>query len=459
MSKLTELLALWRSNPVLGIKQLFSVTPTKQQEELILAAWHPTARVAASSCQGAGKTACLVWLTFLFLLTQDDCQILITSPSYQQLTRVYQAQVAKWHHKMPKILQDQFIITKERISLKGREGFQFASLVTASAEHTENLQGGHAESYVILADEASGIEEAVFDLLLGTLSTHKGGRFIMTSNPLRASGRFYEVFIRDLSQWKTLYFSAYDSPVINKEWIAEMLETYGEDSDIFRVRVLGRFPRASNTQFFHSDIVSRAMTNEVPRGVYCAYPLIAGIDIARFGDDKTVFLLRQGPKLLHIKQYSGLSTMEVTGKLVDFYQKWKPMRINIDSIGIGAGVYDRAKELGLPVHGVIVSQKSTDPMQYLNLRSQLYGLTKQWLDNGADIPNDNELQRQLLSIEYGYNKKMQIQMMGKKEIKAKGLDSPDTIDALSYTFAGEAISRRAISIGPRKIKQSNFLWV
>jgi hypothetical protein len=459
--KLIKLLAHWRSDPVLGVRSLFGVEPTEQQKGLIYDAWHPQARVAVSSCQGAGKTASLVWLMFLFLLTQEDCRILITSPSYQQLARVFSSEIAKWHHKMPKFFQDQFVILKESVAIKGKEQFQIANMVTASAEHKENLQGGHSTSYVILADEASGIEEAVFDLLLGTLSTHSGGRFILTSNPLRASGRFYEIFHREnlAAKWRQHYFSALDSPVINEQWIQEMEETYGLDSDIYRVRVLGQFPRSATTQFFRSDKVTEAISNDIPRTHYGAFPRVAGVDIARFGDDLTVFVLRQGPKVLHIEKYSGLDNMEVVSKLVEFYQKWQPSLINMDAIGVGTGPFDRAKELGLPVHPVVVSQKSTDPLQYCNLRAQLYGLCREWLYNGADIPNDQDFEQQFLSVEYGFTPKMQIQMAQKKLIKAKGLPSPDIVDALTLTFAGEAITRRSFQTKPRPVQQSNYFWV
>ena len=131
----------------------------------------------------------------------------------------------------------------------------------------------------------------------------------------------------------------------------------------------------------------------------------------------------------------------------------------MDAIGVGTGPFDRAKELGMPVHPVVVSQKSSDPLQYCNLRAQLYGLTREWLYNGADIPSDEEFRTQLLSVEYGFTNKMQIQMAAKKLIKARGLPSPDIPDALTLTFAGEAIARRQIMTRPRKVESTNFLWV
>jgi hypothetical protein len=273
--KMIALHDIWRANPLLAIRSLFGVEPTDQQKELILAAWGDMSRVAASSCQGAGKTASLVWLMFLFLLLFEDCRVLVTSPSYQQLSRVFMTEAHKWYAKMPVEYRDQFIMRKETVALKGKyEGSQIASLVTASAENEENLQGGHAKHYVILADEASGIDEHVFDVLLGTLSTGNGGRFVLTSNPLRASGRFYEIFSRELPRWQRMFFSAYDSPVINKQHIEDMKETYGEDSDIFRVRILGQFPRLASTQFFSTERVNEAVATKLDSRSWSGYPLI-----------------------------------------------------------------------------------------------------------------------------------------------------------------------------------------
>jgi hypothetical protein len=184
-----------------------------------------------------------------------------------------------------------------------------------------------------------------------------------------------------------------------------------------------------------------------------------GVDVARFGDDETVFVLRQGPKLLHVIRLNGLDNMEVVSKLVDYYRMWAPQLIVIDATGTGTGVYDRAKEMELPVHPFISSLKSTDPMRYLNMRAQVYGLMRDWLDYGADIPNDKDLAKQLLSIEYGFTKKMQFQMLGKKEIKSKGLPSPDIVDAITMTFAQAALQKASAKVAPRRVKQTDYLWV
>jgi hypothetical protein len=458
------LITAWAADNVLGIESLFNVKLTEQQKNLVRLSQDPKARVAVSSCTGSGKSACLSMMTFLYLMTLPDCRVLITSPSYNQLVRVFYAELTKWHKRMPEQFQEYFKITRERIDyVNTKKYLQFASLVTSSVENKESLQGGHAENYIILGDEASGISEEAFDILLGTLSTGEGGRFILASNPVRSSGRFYEIFNRDLGTWAKLFFSAHDSPNVNPEWILEMEETYGLDSDLYRMRVLGQFPRVGVAQFISSDIVEECVHNITHPTHYSNFPKVVGVDIARFGDDSTVFILRQGPKLLDFKVYKGLDTMEVAIKVAEFSGIHQPSRIYIDSIGIGAGTYDRCKQLGLKVSEVIVSNKSTEPNVYANLRSQLWGKMRDWLMNGADLPTqakdkDTNLCAQLSSMEFAYNNKMQIQLLSKKDLKRMGHPSPDIADALALTFADSVYEGRGRAFVKRPVKKTRFMW-
>ena len=457
-AKVAQVLSIWKANPLLAMEQMYGVTPDSQQAALILAAMEPGARIAAKSAQGAGKTSTLTWLTLYFLLTLEDCRILVTSPSYQQLSRVFHSELLKWKDKLPEPFRtDFFEITKDRINIKGKP-YQMANLVTASADNEESLQGGHSENYIILADEASAIEEPIFDVLQGTLGTGSGGRFIMTANPIRNSGRFYEIFSKEPESWTRMTLSAFESGQINASWIAEMEEFYGADSDRYRVRVLAEFPRAAEEQFIPVDIVDSAMGRALMPSAYGSYPKITGVDVARFGSDLTVFTTRQGPKLLDITEHSGLDSSEVAALLVDYYHKHKPENIFIDSIGVGAGVYDQAKRFGLPVHEVIVSTKSSDPKTYFNLRSQLWGEMRTWLHNGASIPTNDKLQAQLTAMTYNYNNKLQIQLAAKKDLKKQGLESPDLPDALSLTFAPAAHGYNPAKRRARRVKRSNYLW-
>ena len=456
--KAAVLLEIWKNDPLLAMKQMYGVTPDKQQADFILDAVKEGCRIAVKSAQGAGKTSTLVWLTFYFLLTLDDCRILITSPSANQLHRVFHAEALKWHAKMPAIFQDFFEITTQRINIKGK-AFQKADLVTASAENQENLAGGHSENYIILADEASAIDELVFDVLQGTLGTGTGGRFIMTANPVRNSGRFYEIFSQKKKHWKRKTFDAFNSGQINASWVEEMASFYGEDSDKYKVRVLAQFPRVSEEQFIPTDLVEMAATRILVPSMYRNYPKYCGVDVARFGNDKTVFCIRQGPMILDITSMDNLDNVEVSAHLMDYYHKHKPEAIFIDAIGVGAGVFDTCKHMGMPVVEVVVSTKSSDPKQYFNLRSQLWGEMRDWLNNEASIPEDNRhLTAQLCAMTYGFNAKLQIQLSNKKDIKKMGLESPDEADAVSLTFASNTFMYSPSSRVARKVKRSSYLW-
>ncbi len=459
------LVETWNEDNVLGIESLFSVTLTKQQKDLVRLADDQKARCAVSSCTGSGKTAVLSMLTLLYLMVLPDCRILVTSPSFQQLNRVFASEVRKWHRRMPTQFQAYYDITRENIRYLNSKRYEnFASLVTASVENKEALQGGHAENYVVFADEASGISEEASDILLFTLSTGMGGRFIQVSNPVRSSGRFYQIFQRDDTLWNKLYFSAFDSPNVNPEWIAEMAETYGEDSDLYRMRVLGEFPRVGVAQYISADIVEETIRNNLELISYYNYPKVMGVDVARFGDDMTAFIVRQGPKIIEFKIFKGLDTMEVATRIAEYNNVHKCEAIFIDAIGIGAGTMDRCRHLGLPVVEVVVSQKSSEPSIYCNLRAQLWGEMKSWLHNGADVPvdardKDQNLSAQLTSMEYFYNNRGQLQLLAKKDLKKMGHESPDIADALAYTFAGKAFTINQRSRMKRKVKRGNFLWV
>ena len=281
----------------------------------------------------------------------------------------------------------------------------------------------------------------------------------MTANPVRNSGRFYEIFSQEKKHWERQTFDAFRSGQINSAWVEEMADFYGEDSDKYRVRVLAQFPRASEEQFIPVDIVDNAMGKMLPMSAYHNHPRVCGVDVARFGSDLTVFTIRQGPKLLDVVEYSGLDTLEVAAYLVDYYHKWQPQTIFVDAIGIGAGVYDQAKNFGLPVVEVVVSQKSSNPKEYFNLRSQLWGEMRDWLHNGASVPPNQKLKSQLTAMTYSYNNKLQIQLANKKDLKKQGLESPDIPDALSLTFAPNTYSYSPAMRVKRKVRKSNYMWV
>jgi hypothetical protein len=329
---------------------------------------------------------------------------------------------------------------------------------TCREENSESFAGLHAanSSPFYLFDEASAVPNVIWEVAEGGLTDGEPFIFVF-GNPTRNSGKFFDCFNTQKHRWHTIKVDSRKAAMTNKRQIDEWIQDYGDDSDFVRVRVKGEFPRAGDAQFIPSDAVFQATQRELQVRDFADKPKILGVDVARFGEDETVFCLRQGAKLISFETHRGLDTMEVSSKIVDAYRLHAPSAICIDGIGVGAGVVDRLKQLKLPVVDVVVSNIAEDQKQYANKRAELWGDMRNWL-NYADIPLDNELFGQLTSVEYGYNNKMQIVLEKKSDLKKRGLSSPDRADALSLTFAshGLLLPRRRFSYGAMGVKPVEY---
>ena len=456
-NKLVELLDVYRGNPVAFVRGVFGAEPTDQQIELLNAAIKTDARCAVKSATATGKTTALVWLTFYFLICYPDCRGLVTAPTASQLFRVFKSELELWHGKMNELFYPFFEIMNEKIFVVGKKGTQFFSWATGSAENKESFAGLHAAKVVLFVDEASALPKEIFDTLYGTLSSGDTS-FILVSNPVRSEGSFYNIFQRNTGDWDTFTFTSFGSPNVNQSWIDETRNYYGEDSDFYKMRVLGEFPIFSEAQFISTASVEDAMERKLMPQDFFHYDRVLGCDVARFGDDKSVIVDRQGPKVHDVLYFKGLDTVQFAEKILEYYKGVGDISaVAIDGIGIGAGVVDQLKRFGLPVIDINVSSKSSEPKTYFNLRAQLYGQVKEWLAT-ADIPYDESLRDDLVSINFSYNNKLQILLESKKDMKRRGIASPDGGDALSYSLVSNTLQYSPKRIQPRKINRATHLW-
>lgn len=453
--------AIYKDKPLAFSRDILKIIPDVQQAILISSGTKHECRIAVKSATGTGKTNCLAVIILHQLFVEDDIKIVATSPSAGQLNRGLRAEIAKLLSNIEDpFIREQFVLMSERVHIKGAKDVQFCDFVTGSAENKESLAGVHAKKVIIIVDEASAIQQDIFDTLIGNLTT-AGSSMIQTSNPVRSSGPFKGLWDQKKEEcmWDLHTFTALESAHVSRKWVLEQKAMYGEDSDFYRMRVLGEFPRAAESSFINSNDIQEAIERTIPISEYRHYPVLVGADIARFGDDKTIFVTRQGPKILDITIYSKLDTMTIASELVLYARAQKADRVLVDGIGVGAGVVDRCRQLGLSVKDVIVSSSPSNPKIYSNLRSECWGGLRDWLRNGADIPNNPDLKKQLEGMQYGYNNKMQIQLMTKKDIKSKlGLDSPDIPDAISLTFAEDVFKINNAGFQARPVHNRPVLW-
>jgi hypothetical protein len=236
-------------------------------------------------------------------------------------------------------------------------------------------------------------------------------------------------------QWKVFHVSCVDSPRVSPEFVEEMKLRYGEDSNAYRVRVLGEFPRSDDDTIISLDLAEGAANRDVSGSPTA--DLVWGLDVARFGGDRSCLVRRQGNITLDIKTWRNLDLMQLCGAVKAEFDiaEPKPSTIMVDAIGMGAGVVDRLRELGLPILGVNVSE-SPSIGNYRNLRAELWYRARDWLaKRDCKIPKDDTLIAELTSVRYLFSSSGKVQVESKEDMKRRGLNSPDIADAFILTFA------------------------
>ncbi len=394
---------------------------------------------ATASGHGIGKSALVAWTIQWFISTRPHPQIVITANTREQLLKKTFREVSVWHKRM--INRHWFEWTATKFYHKDHPETWFAAAVPWSKEHSEGFAGTHEKHVLIIFDEASGIDDKIWEVTEGALTT-KGAVWMVFGNPTRNTGRFRECFGKFQHRWTTRRVDSRTAKMTNKAQLQQWIDDYGEDSDFARIRIKGEFPRAGSTQFIPSDAVERAMRNQVPLDEQGTK--ILSVDVARFGDDQTVFVLRQGSQVLPLRKYYGLDTMQVAALVAEVIEDWQPDCTFVDGSGLGAGVVDRLRALNYRVIEVLAGAKPDDEAKYANKRAEMWGRMRDWLKGDVALPDDDGLKSALIGLEYGFNTKNAIQLEKKEDMKARGLASPDEADALAYSFAEPVRAHREV---------------
>jgi hypothetical protein len=409
---------------------------------------------AISSGHGTGKSAFMSWLVLWFMSTQPNPNIVATSNTRTQLMTKLWRELARWHKLL--INADWFEWTATSFFHKQYKATWKANAIPWSETNPEAFAGLHEENVMVLYDEASAIHDLIWQTTDGAMTT-AGALWVATGNPTRNSGRFRECFPggRFNHRWRTWRVDSRTAKKTNKRQLQDWVDDYGEDSDFVRVRVKGQFPRAGTSQFIPGDLVLAAQNRSVMD--YEDMPLVMGVDVARFGDDESVIQLRQGARAFDPFRYRGLDTMQYSAEVARKIDQLRPRGILVDGVGVGAGVVDRLRQLGY--HGVIDVQagaKAYEEEAYYNRRAEIWGAMLNWLRGEVELPRHRDYYDQLVSVEYGLDMRERIQLESKKDIKKRGLPSPDLGDGLAMTFAEPvAVAQREKFVRPKALRTRN----
>lgn len=428
----------WRQNPGDFVREVFKAEPEEWQEKAMQAlVTHD--RVAVRSGHGVGKSTTQAWIIFWWLATRFPAKIAAGAPTAHQLEDILWSELSKWHRRMDQGMQDQFIIKTQKVELAADPKASFAVARTARKEQPEAFQGFHSDNMLFLADEASGIDDIIFEVGKGAMST-EGAKTFLAGNPTRSSGFFYRVFHDMRKLWYCMKVACQDSKQVRPTYPAEVAEEHGENSNVYRIRVLGEFPKEEDDVLIPLHLVESAVEREIDPDFYQYLP-VWGIDVARFGDDRSTLCKRCGPVVYEpIKSWKNKRNTELAGIIINEYNTCPPERlpseILVDVIGIGAGVVDICYEAGLPVRGINVSESPAVKDQFPLLRDELWWKAKQWFETlGVSILDDNDLIAELTAPKMKYTARGKISVEPKEETKKRLLKSPDKADAFVVTFA------------------------
>ena len=404
-------------------------------------------KIAVASGHGIGKSALIAFVIGWAMSTCDDCKVVVTAGTGVQLATKTVPEVAKWFRLLATAHWWDVRATSIRARCPGHETTWRTDYVTWSEENTEAFAGLHNQHkrIVVIYDEASAIADKVWEVTEGAL-TDENTEIIWLAfgNPTQNTGRFRECFGSQKHRWLTRQIDSRTVEGTNKAQIAKWVEDYGEDSDFVRVRVRGEFPRSGSCQFVPNDIV--AACRKYRSVGHDRMPKIMAIDVARFGDDQTVIGLRQGRKLWVLAKYRGLDTMQTAARAVQFIEEEAPDSVVVDGDGLGAGVVDRLKQLGYgrklsEFHG---GARADDADAYFNRRAEVWGIMRDALKVGVELPDDPELEADLCGVEYGFSPKQQIQLERKEDMKARGLGSPDIGDMIAMSYSVQVAAQRTV---------------
>ncbi len=395
-------------------------------------------RFSTASGHGIGKSALVAWIIRWIMDTRPYAKGVVTANTAEQLRTKTWSELAKWHNMG---------LTKHWWQLNAGGGSLNmyhlrhpanwrVDAQTCREENAEAFAGLHAANSTpfYIFDEASAVPDKIYEVREGGLTDGEPMTFDF-GNPTRNSGMFFQQMVgRFRHRFIRRTIDSREVEITNKEQIATWAEDWGEDSDFFRVRVRGLFPRAGSMQFIPMDLYFKNKMRDVYVGPH--EPLVYGLDVARFGDDRSVLYKRRGRdcEAYPYMEWMGIDTMTLASVVGEEINKERPDAVFVDGGGVGGGVVDRLRQLGHEIIEINSGEKATLP-GYANMRAQMWGRMKDALTDGVRLPDSDDLMTDLTGVEYGFNVRNLLQLEKKSDMKKRGLASPDLADALALTYA------------------------
>lgn len=440
---------LWREDPVRMVIDEFKAVPDDWQAEGLRAFANPDKqRIAFKSNKGPGKTAVEAWMIWNFMACRgyngDHPKGKATGISEQNLNDNLWTELAKWYNRS-EFLQVAFEITKTRIQARQHpDTWWFSKQPWPKAgdqqSQANTLAGLHEANVLFVLDESGGIPRAVMATAEAALANPGGfKKIVQAGNPTHVEGPLWDACSTHRHLWTVIEVTGDpDDPRRSKrvgvDWARQQIEMYGRDNPWVLVNVFGQFPPSSINALLGPDEVNEAMRRNPPETDYDWSQKRIGVDVARFGDDRTVLFPRQGIMAFNPVVMRGVRTTDIAARLLQAKSTWGSEVELIDDTGHwGHGVIDNLHTAGHAPIGVQFHAPALDP-RYKNRRVEMWLTMAEWVKRGGCLPPIPELVAELTTPTYTFaNGKF---LLEDKDIVKKRLGrSPDLADALALTFA------------------------
>ena len=307
-----------------------------------------------------------------------------------------------------------------------------ARLYIIGADHPDALRGIYLDGVIL--DEYADIKPELWGGVIRPALADRQGWAVFIGTP-KGQNQFYEMYrhAEKSADWYACLYRADETGVIPTDELADM-KAQMTDMEI-RQELLCDFTASASDVVIPIDLVSAAAERELTERDVEGQPVILGVDVARFGDDRTVLCVRQGLWTRDVRTFTGLSTMEVANRVIDCINQYRPQAVFIDAGAMGAGVIDRLRQLQYQVSEVNFGEAALSADRYANIRAEMYFKCRDWLTSGGALPKNAELKTELSTVEYKFNPSGRIILEPKEKLKERTGKSPDLADALVLTFA------------------------
>ena len=446
------------------VQDQFGATPDPWQEQTLVAFADPKIqRISLQACAGPGKTCVDAWCGWYFLGTQVSRNGLVyehpkgfaTSITGENLRDNLWAEFAKWQ-SVSEYLRTAFTWGADRIYQNEHAATWFLSArawpKTGSAdEQGRTFSGLHGKNVLVLVDESGAIPSTIMRAAEQALPNTHFGKLLQSGNPISLEGMLYEAANARAGLWHIIRVTGdpddpnawvhsprvatvADGQQSPAEWAREQIKEYGRENPWVQAYILGRFPPASlNTLLSLEDVVA-AMNRQLEPHQYQHSQKRIGVDVARFGDDRTVLFPRQGLAAFRPVVLRNARTTEIAARVFSAKAKWGSELEIIDASNyLAAGVIDQLQAAGVHTIPVSFSGKALEP-RFKNLRAEMWFAMAKAIKDGAALPNVAELRGELTTPTYMFNNGL-FQLEEKPLVKKRLGRSPDLADALACTYA------------------------